>query len=120
ALFAGLDPSTPPLLLATAMAVLGSGTGMTQQVLVLIAQDSVDAQDVGVAGSAATSTRMLGGALGVAAFGALIAARLRTDLPAALAAANLPADAGALRRLLGTPAEIAALPAPLADAVRTS
>ncbi|MHA6622944.1 MFS transporter [Pseudonocardia sp. DLS-67] len=120
ALLAGLEPDTPPLLLATAMAVLGSGTGMTQQVLVLVAQDSVGAQDVGVAGSAATSTRMLGGALGVAAFGALIAARLRSDLPAALASAGLPADAGALRRLLGTPAEIAALPAPLADAVRTS
>ncbi len=120
ALLAGLDPATPPGLLATAMAVLGAGIGMTQQVLVLVAQDTVGPEDLGVAGSAATFTRMLGGALGVAAFGALITARLRSDLPAALAAAGLPADGDALRRLLGTPAEIAALPAPLVDAVRTS
>jgi EmrB/QacA subfamily drug resistance transporter len=120
ALLAGLDPATPPAQLATAMALLGTGIGMTQQVLVLIAQDSAGPEDLGVAGSAATSTRMLGGALGVAAFGALIAGRLRSDLPAVLAAAGLPTDAGAVRRLLGTPAEIAALPTELADAVRTS
>ncbi|OLT05189.1 hypothetical protein BJF90_19865 [Pseudonocardia sp. CNS-004] len=120
ALLAGLDPATPPAQLATAMALLGTGIGMTQQVLVLIAQDSAGPEDLGVAGSAATSTRMLGGALGVAAFGALIADRLRSDLPAVLSAANLPSDTGAVRRLLGTPAEIAALPTELADAVRTS
>lgn len=120
ALLAGLDPATPPALLATAMALLGTGIGMTQQVLVLVAQDSAGPEDLGVAGSAATSTRMLGGALGVAAFGALIADRLRSDLPAVLSAAGLPTDAGAVRRLLGTPAEIAALPTELADAVRSS
>jgi hypothetical protein len=93
---------------------------MTQQVLVLVAQEAVDPADLGVAGSAATFTRALGGAVGVAAFGALIAARLRADLPAALAAAGLPAGEAELRGLLGTPERIAALPAGLADAVRTS
>jgi EmrB/QacA subfamily drug resistance transporter len=120
---AGLAPlgtDTPMPLIAVAMAVLGAGTGMTQQVLVLVAQEAVEPADLGVASSAATFTRALGGAVGVAAFGALIAARLRADLPAALAAAGLPAGEAELRGLLGTPERIAALPAGLADAVRTS
>ncbi|MDI5981370.1 MFS transporter, partial [Amycolatopsis magusensis] len=38
----------------------------------------------------------------------------------ALDAAGLPATDEAVRRLLGTPAQVAALPPPLADAVRES
>ncbi|MFI6024829.1 MFS transporter [Amycolatopsis magusensis] len=120
AVLAPLSTTTPAWQVAAGMALLGAGTGLTQQVLVLAAQDAVDPGDVGVASSSATFTRTLGGAVGVAAFGALIAARLRADLPAALDAAGLPATDEAVRRLLGTPAQVAALPPPLADAVRES
>lgn len=120
AVLAPLTPATPAWQVAAGMALLGAGTGLTQQVLVLAAQDAVGPGDVGVAGSSATFARTLGGAVGVAAFGALIAARLRADLPAALTAAGLPATDDDVRRLLGTPAQVAALPAPLADAVRAS
>jgi hypothetical protein len=115
-----LAPLTPAWQVALGMALLGAGTGMTQQVLVLAAQDAVAPGDVGVAGSSATFTRTLGGAVGVAVFGALIAATLRADLPAALTAAGLPATDDGVRRLLGTPTQIAALPPALADAVRAS
>jgi MFS family permease len=115
-----LAPLAPAWQVALGMALLGAGTGMAQQVLVLAAQDAVAPADVGVAGSLATFTRTLGGAVGVAVFGALIAATLRADLPAALAAAGLPATDDGVRRLLGTPAQIAALPPALADAVRAS
>ncbi|MBN6038994.1 MFS transporter [Amycolatopsis sp. 195334CR] len=117
---APLSTTTPAWQVAAGMALLGAGTGLTQQVLVLAAQDSVAPGDVGVASSSATFTRTLGGAVGVAAFGALIAARLRADLPAALGAAGLPATDEDVRRLLGTPAHVAALPPPLAEAVRES
>lgn len=120
AVLAPLTPATPAWQVATGMALLGAGTGLAQQVLVLAAQNSVGAGDVGVAGSSATFTRTLGGAIGVAAFGALIGARLRADLPPALAAAGLPATDDDVRRLLGTPAQVAALPPPLAYAVRAS
>ncbi|MYS50198.1 MFS transporter, partial [Streptomyces sp. SID6013] len=63
-----IAPDTSPWWLAAAMAVLGVGTGLTQQVLVLVAQTSVGTGDVGVAGAAATFSRTLGGAVGVAAF----------------------------------------------------
>ncbi|QFU89952.1 MFS transporter [Amycolatopsis sp. YIM 10] len=117
---APLSVTTPAWQVAAGMALLGAGSGLTIQVLVLAAQDAVAPGDVGVASSSAMFTRMLGGAVGVAAFGALIAARLRADLPAALGAAGLPATDEGVRRLLGTPARVAALPPPLAEAVRES
>ncbi|PXY21342.1 MDR family MFS transporter [Prauserella muralis] len=115
-----LDTGTPQWWLAAGMALLGAGTGLTQQVLVLVAQNSVGAADLGVASSAATFSRTLGGAVGVAAFGAMITGRLHSDLPSALASAGLAADDAALRTLLGTPERIAALPGSLAEAVRTA
>ncbi|ANY08892.1 MFS transporter [Pseudonocardia sp. HH130630-07] len=120
AVLAPLTPQTPAWQVALGMAVLGAGTGMTQQVLVLAAQNAAGPRDVGVAGSSVTFTRTLGGAVGVAVFGALITARLRAELPAALTAAGLPASDDGVRRLLGTPAQVAALPGPLADAVRNA
>ncbi len=117
-LLSRLSTTTPFLQVAAAMAVLGTGIGMTQQVLVLIAQESTGPGDLGVATSTATFLRTLGGAVGVAAFGALISTRLHLELPQRLAAAGWSAaDAD---HLLGTPAEIARLPAPAAAAVRES
>ncbi|MFD2399690.1 hypothetical protein ACFSVJ_27050 [Prauserella oleivorans] len=100
------------------MAVLGAGTAMTQQVLVLIAQNSAGPGDLGVASSAATFTRTLGGAVGVAAFGAVISTRLHTDLPSALAGSGRAGQD--VQLLLGTPERIAELPPALAEAVRVS
>ncbi|WP_413755588.1 MDR family MFS transporter [Streptomyces sp. MMBL 11-3] len=109
-LLSPLAPDTPGWWLAGAMAVLGAGTGLTQQVLVLVAQNAVGPADVGTAGAAATFSRTLGGAVGVAAFGAMLSARLRAGLPPGQ-------DPG---ELLGTPEKVAALPAHLADTVRAS
>ncbi|WP_228713756.1 MFS transporter [Prauserella endophytica] len=117
-MLAPLAPDTAPWWLAAGMAVLGAGTGMTQQVLVLIAQNAVGPGDLGVASSAATFTRTLGGAVGVAAFGAVITTRLHTDLPSARAGSGLAGDE--VRSLLGTPERIAELPPALAEAVRLS
>ncbi|MFC4003828.1 MFS transporter [Prauserella oleivorans] len=113
-----LAADTAPWWLAAGMAVLGAGTAMTQQVLVLIAQNSAGPGDLGVASSAATFTRTLGGAVGVAAFGAVISTRLHTDLPSALAGSGRAGQD--VQLLLGTPERIAELPPALAEAVRVS
>lgn len=109
-LLSPLAPDTPAWWLAGAMAVLGIGTGLTQQVLVLVAQNAVGPGDVGTAGAAATFSRTLGGAVGVAAFGAVLSARTRSGLPPGQDAHDL----------LGTPERVAALPAHLAETVRAS
>jgi EmrB/QacA subfamily drug resistance transporter len=99
------------------MAIVGLGIGMVAQVLVLAVQNAVDRRDLGAATSASTFFRSMGGAVGVAVFGALLSHRLRELLP------NLPAGAGApgagtdSGRLLGTPDAIHRLPPPVNDAV---
>lgn len=71
------------------MFVTGVGIGTVMQVLVLGAQNAVDHSDLGVATSGATFFRSLGGAMGVALFGALLTHRLRDTIPAQLKAAGV-------------------------------
>ena len=59
---------------------LGLGMGMVMQVLVLAVQNSVDYEHLGVATSGTMLFRSLGGALGVALFGAIFANLLHAQL----------------------------------------
>ncbi len=86
--------------------VLGLGLGMVMQVLVLAAQNSVDFEHLGVATSGTTLFRSLGGALGVAIFGAIFANGLYAYLVAvippgtAIPSATDPAGLAALSQEL--------------------
>ncbi len=64
--------------------VLGLGMGMIMQVLIVAVQNSVDYEHLGVATSGATLFRAMGGALGVALFGAIFAHELQVELSALL------------------------------------
>jgi len=75
-----LDVDTPPWLASVYMLVVGVGIGLTMQVLVLAVQNCAPPKDIGVATSAATFFRSMGGSLGVALFGAIFASRLATEL----------------------------------------
>lgn len=114
-LFSLLDVDTSLVVAGSYMVVLGAGLGMVMQVLVLAVQNAVEHRDLGTATSAATFFRSMGGALGVAVFGAVLSDRLGTHIPARLAAAGVAPPAGG--DLLGTPDAIAALPTPVRDAV---
>jgi EmrB/QacA subfamily drug resistance transporter len=59
---------------------LGLGMGMVMQVLLIAVQNSVDYERLGVATSGTMLFRSLGGALGVALFGAIFANRLHAQL----------------------------------------
>ena len=56
--------------------VFGLGLGMVMQVMVLAVQNAVPYEDLGVATSAVTLFRFIGGSLGTAILGAIFAARL--------------------------------------------
>jgi EmrB/QacA subfamily drug resistance transporter len=60
--------------------VLGLGMGFIMQMVSLIAQNSVEQKDMGVASSARMFFQQIGGSLGVAAFGAVFARRLTESL----------------------------------------
>ena len=70
----------PNLADLSATAVVGLGLGMVTQVLVLAAQNRRDSKDLGVATAGTALFRSLGGALGVAIFGAIFANELHTHL----------------------------------------
>jgi EmrB/QacA subfamily drug resistance transporter len=62
------------------MLVLGLGLGMVMQVLVLAVQNAVQPAVMGVATSGSIMFRQIGGSVGIAAFGAIFANHLRTNL----------------------------------------
>jgi EmrB/QacA subfamily drug resistance transporter len=99
--------------------IFGAGLGLTMQVLILAVQNTVDRRDLGIATSTSMFFRSMGGAIGVAMFGAIIASRLTTEIPRMLAERGIkvPSTDG-LKSLLGTPDEIASLPEPLRGIIR--
>jgi EmrB/QacA subfamily drug resistance transporter len=62
--------------------ILGLGIGCLMQMVSLIAQNSVELKDMGVATSARMFFQQMGGSLGVAAFGAVFASRMNSVLAA--------------------------------------
>ena len=79
-LLAQLDVSTSTLQSSLFMLVLGIGIGCVMHVIMLLAQNSVKQRDMGVASSTSTFTRSIGGAFGVAIFGAIFSAQLHSGL----------------------------------------
>jgi EmrB/QacA subfamily drug resistance transporter len=84
-----LRVGTAPWLASVYMLVVGVGIGLVMQVLVIVVQNDVRPQEIGVATSTATFFRSVGGSFGVAIFGTIFATRLAdqlSTLPAAVTA----------------------------------
>jgi EmrB/QacA subfamily drug resistance transporter len=87
--------------------VIGLGMGLMMQLVSLIAQNSVELRDMGVASSSRMFFQSIGGSLGVAALGALFASRLNGYMAAHGAGGGIHAKGGSF-----DPAMIARLPGP--------
>jgi EmrB/QacA subfamily drug resistance transporter len=85
-LLSRLDIDTPTWVVSLDMVVMGVGLGSVMQVLVLIAQNSVEFRYLGVATAATTLFRSIGGSIGLAVFGNIFATELTSQL-----ASRLPA-----------------------------
>ncbi|MFB7129099.1 MDR family MFS transporter [Kitasatospora sp. NPDC056273] len=72
------------------MVVLGAGMGFLMQITMLVAQNSVELKDMGVASSTATLFRTIGGSFGVALFGALFNNRVTDTMSEMLAGKPMP------------------------------
>ncbi|MFE6171827.1 DHA2 family efflux MFS transporter permease subunit [Streptomyces sp. NPDC056464] len=92
--------------------VFGLGLGLVMQVLVLIVQNAVSYEDLGVATSGATFFRSIGASFGVAIFGTVFAARLDDKLVEAFRGVRLP-EGVSLEGLEADPRDISELPAGL-------
>jgi EmrB/QacA subfamily drug resistance transporter len=95
--------------------VFGLGLGLVMQVLILIVQNAVSYEDLGVATSGVTFFRSIGASFGVAIFGTVFAGRLGDKLAAAFRGVSLPPGVSATA-LKSDPRGIAALPPALRPA----
>jgi EmrB/QacA subfamily drug resistance transporter len=107
-----LDPDSSTAEMSVYFLVFGLGLGLVMQVLVLIVQNAVSYEDLGVATSGATFFRSIGASFGVAVFGSVFTSRLSGELADVLRGQTLPAglDADALK---SDPKIIVELPAAL-------
>ena len=85
--------------------VLGLGMGLLMQTTSLMAQNSVELKDIGVASSSRLFFQQIGGSIGVSVFGAVFARRLTDALSVRLPGTQIHASGGQLN-----PAAVAGLP----------
>ncbi|WP_302893193.1 MDR family MFS transporter [Actinomadura luzonensis] len=98
------------------VAVLGVGLGLSMQMLILAAQNGSELRDMASTTSGVSFFRSLGGAVGVAAFGAILTNRLKDEIATMFAEAHIKAAGGGDIKL-GSPSAIQQLPAPIKNIV---
>jgi EmrB/QacA subfamily drug resistance transporter len=91
---ATIDHGTPLTVVGAAIFVVGVGVGMIMQNLVLAVQNTVALKDIGAASATVAFFRSLGGTIGVAVLGAVLADRVTDRITTDLSAAGLPASGG--------------------------
>jgi Major Facilitator Superfamily len=117
-LFSRLDANSTRLETTLYMVVMGLGFGMVTQVLLVAVQNTVPREQLGTATGTANFFRSLGGAVGVAVFGAIFTARLTHWLPLRLPASVAKNVNPAV--LIGSPAQVLRLPASVHSGVAVS
>lgn len=100
------------------LALMGTGTGMLMQNLVLVAQNTVGMRDVGSSTAVVTFFRTLGGSAGVSALGAVLANNVTDYIVESAAERGLPMGAAAGSGGGGNTLDVGSLPAPVQDIVR--
>jgi EmrB/QacA subfamily drug resistance transporter len=114
-----LRVDTPYWQLALYELGFGAGLGMTMQTIVTAVQNAVDYRDLGTSTSATTFFRQMGGTIGAAVFGAILANRLAIHLTEQLGPAAVAAqDNGAIN--INNLQAIHALPDPVKTSVLTA
>ncbi|MER5179000.1 MDR family MFS transporter [Streptomyces sp. NPDC002896] len=105
-LLAQMDTGTSRFTSGLYMAVLGAGMGCLMQITMLVAQNSVEMRDMGVASSSTTLFRTLGSSFGVAIMGALFNHRVQDvmaeragDLGSQITEKSAQLDAASLAKL---------------------
>ena len=110
-----IDHTTPIWHLSAFMVLMGLGTGSLMQNLVLVVQNTVDVTDVGAASGVVSFFRSLGGTIGVAALGAVLASNVATKVAAGLTQAGVPTSGSTSGSL-----DLGSLPPAVATIVRTA
>nr|WP_308197634.1 MDR family MFS transporter [Rathayibacter festucae] len=100
-LLSTLRYDTNLVLVGVFMAILGAGLGMLMQNLVLVVQNSIDIKNLGVATSAVTFFRSLGGTVGVSVLGSMLGTVIADHIKTGIAGLA-PADQAIAAQALGS------------------
>ncbi|MGW8744131.1 MDR family MFS transporter [Streptomyces sp. NPDC055794] len=108
-----MDQSTGAVLESLYMFVMGTGIGLSMQVLIIVVQNTVDYADLGTATSGVTFFRTLGSSFGAAVFGTIYVNALGPNLREGVAEAARTggADPSAIGRAATSPEGVHGLPA---------
>jgi EmrB/QacA subfamily drug resistance transporter len=79
-LLSTMDVDTSRLMTGVYMAMVGAGMGCLIQITMLVAQNSVEMKDMGVASSSTTLFRTLGSSFGVSIMGALFTSKVQDEM----------------------------------------
>jgi EmrB/QacA subfamily drug resistance transporter len=109
ALLSRLGAHTSLTIVGLDILIFGIGLGLFMQVLVLVVQNAVPVNELGVATSSVTFFRSMGGAIGASALGAVLTAGITAELPRYLPPAALAVGGNKVGRLIGSPAQLDAL-----------
>ncbi len=117
ALLGTIDHTTSLVVIGIYIAIVGLGTGMLMQNLVLAVQNTVSVKNIGAASSSVAFFRTFGGAIGVSILGSILAARVSTLSSDGFAKLGIDTSAsgGGSANL-----DLDALPAPVAEVVHTA
>jgi hypothetical protein len=116
-----LSYDTSLVLVGLYMAVLGAGLGMLMQNLVLVVQNSIELKNLGVATSAITFFRSLGGTVGVSVLGSVLGTIIAQQIADGIPKLS-PADQLTAVQTLGsgTIPHVASLPAAIRTLVESA
>ncbi len=112
-LLATLGPNTARLTSMAYFVIFGIGMGFLMQITTLIAQNSVDPRDMGVASSSRSFFQQIGGSIGVSIFGVIFFRALNSSLLAKLHGFKVNGTGGL------SPTVVRHLPLPVRDVVFT-
>lgn len=112
-----LAASTPIWVICVQLFIFGAGLGLIMQVVVLVVQNSVPADQIGTATSTNNYFREVGAAMGVAIFGAIFTNRLSESLTAAFTGGGASAEQAAQSTSTLDPQALNQLPQQLRDAI---
>jgi len=112
-----LSADTPIWLICVFLFVFGAGLGLIMQVVVLVAQNSVPATQIGTATSTNNYFREVGASLGVAVFGTIFTTRLTSNLTDVFTSAGASSGDAANATATLDPQTLATLPDAIRDGV---
>ncbi|WP_026553805.1 MDR family MFS transporter [Arthrobacter sp. 35W] len=112
-----LTAETPVWVICAQLFVFGAGLGFIMQVVVLVVQNSVPAEQIGTATSTNNYFREVGSALGVAIFGAMFTSRLSEALKGVFTDAGASAEQAQSSTATLDPQALAQLPGAIRDGI---